>query len=406
MPVTRRELLLAAGVFPALADAPAAQGFAGPLPDRSSFQLDDVYLDAAFTHPFGQAALDAASVYLQSRRADPQGVGPRHNSRSGAVERFARLINADRADIAVVPSTLIAENLVNASLGIGAGAGVVTDALHYDASLVLYGELKRRGTPVSVVRPRGERIDLADVRAMFTRDTRLVAVSLVSNSTGFEHDLAELCALAHSAGALVYADIVQAAGAVPIDVKSSGVDFAACGTYKWLMGDFGTAFLYVRPDRVDRLKRVEVGWRQLRAQESHVLPFESPGPAGGTYELAPGAAGIFEVSTPAWGALAIVAGSLDYLAALGIPAIVRHREPLMHRLRQTLPALGFEPLTPEGSQSPIMAFADKDAERRFAEPLRQAKIRIGVHEHRIRVSPSVYNTLDEIDHLVSVLSGH
>ncbi len=50
-------------------------------------------------------------------------------------------------------------------------------------------------------------------------------------------------------GALVYADIVQAAGAVPVDVKESNVDFAACASYKWLMGRLraGAAVLSARP---------------------------------------------------------------------------------------------------------------------------------------------------------------
>jgi len=405
MNFTRRELMLAAALFPALAKSASVDSAVASLPDRSSFPLEGVYLDAAFTHPFGRAAFDAASAYLRVRQGDPQGVSPGHNARSAAVERFARLINAEPADIAVVPSTMIAENLVNASLGIGPGAGVVTDALHYDASLVLYAELQRHGAPLGVALPRGGTIDLADIRALLKRDTRLIAVSLVSSASGFEYDLTELCALAHGAGALVYADIIQAAGAVPIDVKSSGVDFAACGTYKWLMGDFGTAFLYVRSDRLERLKRVEVGWRQLRRSASHVFPFEPPGPAVGTYELGSSAAGIFEVSTPAWGPLALVAGSLDYIAALGVDAIARHRQPLIDRLQLKLPALGFEPLTPKRSRGPIVSYACRDAEKRFAQRLREAKLRIGIYEHRIRISPSVYNTLDDIDHLISVLSG-
>ena len=69
--------------------------------------------------------------------------------------------------------------------------------------------------------------------------TKLVAVSLVSMINGFQHDLKALCDIAHSRGALVYADIIQGAGAVPIDVHAWGVDFCACATYKWLMGDFG-----------------------------------------------------------------------------------------------------------------------------------------------------------------------
>ena len=364
-----------------------------------------MYLDAAFTHPFGRAAAAAASAYTQSRQQDPQSVSPRQNARNAAVERFARLINAEPADIAVVPSTMEGENLVNISLGVGAGAGVVTDAFHYDASLALYGELQKRGVKVGVVRPRGTRIDLADLRALLTQDTRLVAVSLVSSLTGFEHDLAELCSVAHAGGALVYADIVQAAGAVPIDLKASGVDFAACGTYKWLMGDFGTAFLYVRPDRLDRLTRPHVGWRQLRQYEGHILPYEPAGPVLGTYQLAPNtASGLFEVGTPAWAALACVAGSLDYIASIGVDAIAHYRQPLLQALQSKLPPLGFTALTPLDSRSPVVAFACKDAQLRFAARLRAEKIRISVYENRLRISPSVYNTMDDVDRLVKALS--
>jgi len=54
---------------------------------------------------------------------------------------------------------------------------------------------------------------------------------------------------------------VQAVGAVPVDVRASGVDFLACSSYKWLMGDMGLGFLYVRGDRLDRLERTQYGFR-------------------------------------------------------------------------------------------------------------------------------------------------
>lgn len=401
MEVSRRGVLVGAGGLMPASGGAKAEASTG----RSDFTFDGVYLDAAFTHPVGAFAEAAAARYVEARRRNPQAVGPRGNPRRGAVERFARLINAAPADIAVVPSTLVGENLLAAALGIGPGAGVVTDALHYDGSLALYGELRRLGAPVTVVRPHGDRIDLADVRAAITRETRLVAVSLVSGVTGFTYDLAELCAVAHAQGALVYADIIQAAGATPVDVRASGVDFAACGTYKWLMGDFGTAFLYVRPDRLDRLKRVEVGWRQVTRQESHVLPFEEAGPALGEYELAGGAAGLFEVSTPAWGALAVAQASLDYITGLGVEAIARRRQPLVDELQAALPRLGFTRLTPLNARGPIVAFARRDAAARFDAPLSAAGVRISTYPHRLRIAPSVYNTPDDIARLIAVLAA-
>ena len=398
MILSRRTLVAGAALLPATTAA------ATPTGAHPDFPFEGVYLDAAFTHPTGRFAAAAAEAYAQARLRDPQAVSPFRNARRAAVERFAKLINAAPADIAVVPSTLEGENLVNTALGVGSDAGVVTDGGHYDGSLLLYGEMARLGVPVAAARPRGGGIDLADLKALITPKTRLVAVSMVSSTTGFQYDLAELCAVAHAKGALVYADIIQAAGALPIDVRATGVDFACAGTYKWLMGDFGCAFLYVRPDRLDGLKRVQVGWRQAERQESHALPLEPPGPLLDDFALRGGAAGLFEVSTPAWGPLAVASASLDYVLAADPAAIAKRRRPLLEQLRAGLPK-DFLPLTPHGSDSPVFACAVKDAEKRFSAPLKATGVRISLYDNRIRVSPSVYNTPADIDALLAALRG-
>ncbi len=403
MPLSRRDALKGAGLLSAaLATGPAGAARAAVAP--GDFAFTGTYLDAAFTHPLPRAGFDVAEAYAKSRLLDPKAVGPRVNSRDGAVARFVKLVGVDPADVAVVPSTLYGENQVVEAFGVGPDAGVLTDALHYDASLALYDEMGRHGTPVAVVKPRGGHIDLADVKAMLTSRIKLVAVSLVSSVTGSAYDLSELCALAHARGALVYADIIQAAGAVPIDLKASGVDFACAGAYKWLMGDFGAAFLYVRPDRLERLKRVQVGWRGLSRYTSHVLPFESAGPAIGDVQLATGAAGLFEVGSPAWNTLAVTAAGMDYILALGAEAIAKGRQPLIDRLQDKLPSLGLTPLTPRDGRSPTVTFAAEGAAMRFTDRLKAADIRISLYPNRIRVSPSVYNTLDDIDHLAGVLA--
>jgi len=405
LPLSRRDAIGALGVLlRPLMTARSAAARATAATSGGEFTLDSVYLDAAFIHPFGAFALDAATAYAKAKHANPQAVGPGRNARRGAVERFAHLINAQPRDIAVVPSTMDGENLVNAALRIGPGRGVVTDALHYDASLALYGEQRRRGAPVGIATTRQDgRIDLADVAALITRQTRLIAVSLVSSSTGFTHDLAELCALAHQRDVLVYADIIQAAGAIPVDVHASGVDFACCGTYKWLMGDFGTAFLYVRPDRLDKLTRVQTGWRQVRRQGEHGLPFDSPGSALDDYSLASDAVGFFELSTPAWGSLAVVSASLDHLGSIGVPEIQRRRQPLLDQLREELAGNGFQPLTGRGSAGPVISFAVRDAAKRFDPALQAAAIKISTYDNRIRIAPSVYNDAADINRLVAVL---
>jgi selenocysteine lyase/cysteine desulfurase len=171
------------------------------------------------------------------------------------------------------------------------------------------------------------------------------------------------------------------------------------------MGDFGTAFLYVRPDRLGELKRVQVGWRQVRSQTMHVLPFDPPGSALGEWTLGSDTAATFEVSTPSWGALFCVAGSLAHIESLGVEMIARHRQPLLERLRRELPKLGFEPLTPPDSAGPILAFAYRGAAARFNKSLQENRVQISTYENRIRIAPSIYNDMDDVEKLLRVLSA-
>src|SRR5882757_5900178 len=387
MTVSRRQLIQGLGGLPLMAAAmtstpgsgapvapPARHAGTVSLPDKSNFVFAGTHLNAAYTHPVGIRTRDATQEYIRSRMLEADRNWPARNSRNEAVALFAQLINAQPAEIAVVPSTLEGENLVAASLGLGPGAGVVTDPFHYDAALFMYGELHKRGMPLTVLTPRDNKIDYAELEKAITPETRLVAVSLVSSDTGYLHDLKAVCDIAHRKGALVYADIIQAAGAIPFDVKASGVDFCCAGMYKWLMGEFGAAFLYVRPDRLQQLKRVQVGWRAITKYSRHFLPFDPPGPLGGEWELGSDTARLFEVSTPDWSALATVVGSLNYINDIGIDSIRRHGDPLLQRLQEELPKHGFGRLTPPQCQGPYVVFSYEGAAERFRSALKEARI--------------------------------
>jgi selenocysteine lyase/cysteine desulfurase len=373
------------------------------LPDKANFPLDHIYLNAAYTHPFGRFAFEAGETFLRARMKDPDRPWPDDNARDAAVAAFARLINAAPEDIAVVPSTMEGENLIVQALDLNKTTGVTTDAYHY--SLPLYGELEKRGVPVAIAAPRDNRIELDDLDRLVTTSTRLVAVSAVSSDTGFAHDLKSLCDLAHGKGALVYADIIQAAGAVPLDVKATGVDFCCAGAYKWLMADFGIAFLYVRPDRLKELQRVQVGWRQYEDYTSHIYPFDPPGSTGVDYTLGTTTAARFEVSTPSWEALAVAEQSLAYLDKIGVDTIARHRAPMLEHLQSSLPAMGLKALTPSVSQTPMAVFSFEGAAKRLGPALAAAKIKVQLYRNRIRISPSVYNDMSDIEHLLRAIAS-
>jgi selenocysteine lyase/cysteine desulfurase len=213
-----------------------------------------------------------------------------------------------------------------------------------------------------------------------------------------------VCDLAHSRGAYVYADIVQAAGNTPIDVRASGVDFAACATFKWLMGDFGLGFLYVKEELLDRvLGQTQFGYYQAATMQSHFLPGDDTASAPYSWRLTPDATGHFEVGTSGSGAQHVLMETLPYIRKIGVEKIQAHRQPLLKKLREEMPRLGFAPLTPPESTSALTSFTMKDRAN-VVERLKKANVNVRVAEDFLRVSPSVFNDMGDIEKLLEALS--
>ena len=377
------------------------------LPAKEAFEIKGIYLNAAYTHPMSKGSYQEVQQFLNQRLMNGR-TPPGYDGfdRSFAQKQFAKLINATEEEIAWVPSTMVGENLIVSGLGIPRSQmKVVTDAYHFHGSLHMYGQLAREGLDLVVVKPANNEIRMEDLDKAIKPGTSLVAVSLVSATTGFQHDLKTICDLAHSRGAMVYADIIQAAGAVPIDVKASQVDFCACSTYKWLMGDFGIGFLYVRKDLIPKMHRTLIGFRQIDTFQSHFLPYDPPGEKVFESKALSNISGHFEVGTFANEGIVALRYSLEYLNNLGIENIQRYRQPMIEYLQDNVPDGKFKALTPRNSRSPIVCFAYKNADRILQPRLNQAGINIQVYENYIRISPSLYNDIKEIESLVEVLKG-
>ena len=413
MKFTRRGLVAAAVATPSLARAadaapaaPAAPSTA--LPARSAFaKMPYVYLDSGSTHPMPLGAKAALEEYLRFKARDGEWRGYSMGAKETAViENFGALVGASPDELCLVQSTTMGENLVLKALGFPQGGGrIVTDALHFFGSFYTYGELARAGVEVVTVpmEPDG-RIDTARLVAAIDDKTRLVAVSHVSTVNGFEHDLTRIAEAAHAHGAYLYADIVHGAGSTPLDLRAAGVDFAATSSYKWLMGDFGLAFLYARREVQPKVERPWWGYHQVGGRfVTHLYPFDPPGEAPAEYGYADGANGLFAMGTTSWTGVVQLDHTLPWIRAIGLDRMQAHRQPLADAVQAELRRRGYQPLTPHRSRTPLVAFALKDARRKLGPALEKAQVRMTVSGNRFRVSLSVFNDMNDVDRLLEAL---
>jgi selenocysteine lyase/cysteine desulfurase len=101
--------------------------------------------------------------------------------------------------------------------------------------------------------------------------------------------------------------------------------------------------------------------------------------------------------------MAALGVSLPYIRELGVERIEAHRQPLLDRLRREMPRLGYESVTPAGTRSALITFTVKHRQPVF-ERLEKANINVRLGAHFLRVSPSVYNDMHDIDRLLEALS--
>lgn len=405
--MNRRSFLTSAASASLAAAAPSAGH-----PDFTAVRADfpraraSAYFDNASCHPLSVHSATALHRYIDWETNEvgdpwwPQWAKARDESKI----LFARLINAKPSEIAFARSTIESEsNLLN-GMNIQAGGGnVVTNDLHYTAALYNYKMRQKDGLDVRIVKNRNWQTDVRDIERAIDRKTRLVALALVSNVNGYLQDVKAISALAHAQGAYVYADVIQCAGAIPIDVKAMGIDFAACSTYKWLMGVKGYGFFYVREDLQGAVVKptqhsggVQFNYAPWKSAAEASLDDVAFSPVTGP--------GRYEVSYPSYEGAIAAQESLKYIHHLGVDNIRNHARSLTDRLQKELPAIGYPSITPKGNESPICAFVAADPAKTM-EKCNNARVHVAMRfGNKMRLAVSVYNNHEDIDRLLTALA--
>ena len=391
MKLERRSFLAAA------AGLAIEQSQADPLHDplgvRPDFPVtkDRIYLNSAYIAPVHRAVIDATHSYIESKAAGALQVSGLLHSVETVRAQFAKMIRATPEEVGLLFSTGDGENVLANGVNLKPGDNVVVDDLHYTTEYVLYRALEAtRGIELRIVNHRDGAVTAADFEPHIDKRTRIVSVAWVSNQNGFRHDMRPLADLADKFGAVFYADAVQTAGMIDLDVRAAGVDALCSGSYKWLMSEFGVAPFFVSRDSVDRIQSDRIG--------EFAVSREDP---DRRYTLVKNASK-FEGTSRAFGAVAQLSASLGYLEKIGIARIEQHTVSLAQQLHQGLSKQGYRMFTPPGNRSSIVTFYFTRPADDFRNAFRNAKIDVTVRANQVRIAPALFNNSAEIDRVLQI----
>jgi selenocysteine lyase/cysteine desulfurase len=324
------------------------------------------------------------------------------NAAQHARERFATMIGADSTEIALMPNTTYGLNMAARGLPLRPGTVLTVDG-EFPSCVYPFMALSERGIALERVPMTPERLpDEDELVARIARpDVVAVVVSWVQYASGYVMDLARISAACQAAQVFLIVDGIQGCGIRPIDVHALGIDIFASGAQKWMLGPWGTGFVYVRRGLHEVVRSHDVGWACMTASVdyAHLTNY--------AYEFLPDARR-YEVVTLAYHDFAVAAASLGAMhQAGGAAGMAASIAPLVDRLA-TWAASRADVVqwTPSDPNKRAGVFAFSGAQHaRWAKRLQAHGVVFVEREGAIRLAPHAYNTMAEIEWVVAILEN-
>ena len=219
-----------------------------------------VYLDSANTSQKPQVVIDTMVDHLERHNANIARAMHQLGAESthafeAARDKVAAFLNApSRDEVIFTKNATEALNLVARTFPLGPGDRVVITEMEHHSNIVPWQlATERTGAELRWFGLTDEgQLDLSNIDELLTPQTKVVALTWVSNMLGTINPVAEIARRAHEVGAVVVLDASQAAPQLPIDVQAVDADFLAFTGHK-VTGPTGIGVLWGRTELLDAL---------------------------------------------------------------------------------------------------------------------------------------------------------
>ncbi|APT45348.1 cysteine desulfurase [Bacillus safensis] len=375
---------------------------------------DLVYLDSAATSQKPRVVIDAMNEYYRSYNSNVhRGVhtlGTRAtDAYEGAREKVRAFIRASSVqEIIFTRGTTTALNTVAISYAranLKEGDEIVITHMEHHANIIPWQQAaKATGATLKYIPLQEDgTLSLEDVKQTITHQTKIVAVTHVSNVLGTINPIKEIAKIAHDHGAIIVVDGAQSTPHIQIDVQDLDCDFFAFSGHK-MCGPTGIGVLYGKKDLLNNMEPAEFGGEMI----DFVDLYDS------TWKELPWK---FEAGTPIIAGAVGLGKAIDFLNDIGMEEVSRYEHQLatyaLERFKELDGATVYGPQHRAG----LVTFNLDDVHPHDASTVLDTEgvaIRAGHHcaqplmkwlgvSATARASFYLYNTEEEIDKLIAAL---
>jgi len=362
------------------------------------------YLNAASFSPLPLKTLEAGRAAV-GRKGRPWTLeaGFANAQHERARTAAARLIHAEPSDIVLIPSISYGVATAAKLLTLPRGTRVlVLEDDHSSPVLEWHVRAEAQGFIVETVRQPDDgdwtSAVLESIERTGAPPVSLASISSVHWSDGGLIDVDKIGAALRRHGAAFLIDATQGAGVVAMDVQRLDPDFVMFPTYKWLLGNYGRAFLYVakRHQNGVPLEQTSAGRRNVSAENAVYFTDLSYVPDARRFDMG---------ERDHFISMEMASIGMEMVADWGAAAITQRLAMLTERIAAGVRDIGVRMPEPHQRAPHILSLAFKGGiPAGLIEGLASEGVYVAPRLGRMRVSPHVYNDEADADRFVEVLT--
>ena len=375
-------------------------------PQRGLFEMprDICYLNSASYSPLPLRTQEAGRVAV-GRKGTPWTLEASFANRQHERARLAaaRLINADAADIALIPSISYGVATAAKLLTLPRGARVlVLENDHSSPVLEWQTRADAQGFAIETIRQPYDGDWTSAVLASIERPgappVALASISSVHWSDGGLIDVQKVGAALRRHGAVFLIDATHGVGVLAMDVKRLDPDFAIFPTYKWLLGPYGRAFIYIARRHQDGipLEQTAFGRRDVHSENAVYFTDTRYVPDARRFDMG---------ERDHFISMEMAAIGMEMMAEWGAAAIEQRLTMLTDRIAEGVRGTGVRVADRHLRAPHVLSLGFQDGlPAGLVEGLASEGIYVAARLRRMRVSPHVFNDELDADRFVAALT--
>ena len=362
------------------------------------------YLNAASYSPLPLRTLEAGRSAV-GRKGTPWTLeaGFANAQHERARTAAARLIHAEPSDIALIPS--ISYGVATAAKLLTPGRGtrvLVLEDDHSSPVLEWHARAEAQGFAVETVRQPDDgdwtSAILESIERSGAPPVSLASISSVHWSDGGLIDVDKIGAALRRRGGAFLVDATHSTGVLTTDVKRLDPDFVIFPTYKWLVGPYGRAFLYVAKRHQSGVPLEQTAGARRNVRAENAVYFTD-------LEYVPDARRFDMGERDFFISLEMASIGMEMMADWGADAIKQRLAMLTERIATGVRDLGIRVPEPHLRAPHILSLAfEGKMPGGLVEGLASEGVYVAPRLGRMRVSPHVYNDEADADRFVEVLT--